>query len=83
MTSKKTSGIGVLGILQIVFLLLKLTNNIDWNWLWVLSPILFPILLFLVSVVTLTVVIFIGVGLGIWDLDRINDKIKSRDAGKE
>lgn len=83
MTGKKTSGIGVLGILQIVFLVLKLTNNIDWNWLWVLSPILFPIVLFIVSVVTITAVIFIGVGLGIWNLDKINDKIKSRDAGKE
>lgn len=83
MTSKKTPGIGVLGILQIVFLVLKLTNNIDWDWIWVLSPILFPIGLFIIAVTILTVVIFVGVGLGIWNIDKINEKIKARDAGKE
>ena len=26
-------------ILFIVFLILKLTNNIDWSWWWVTSPL--------------------------------------------
>ena len=25
-------------ILLIVFIVLKLTSNIDWSWIWVLSP---------------------------------------------
>ena len=26
-------------ILTIIFITLKLTNNIDWSWVWVLSPL--------------------------------------------
>lgn len=32
-------GIGFAGMLTILFIGLKLTNNIDWPWLWVLSPL--------------------------------------------
>lgn len=32
-------GISFAGLLTIVFIVLKLTNNIDWSWLWVLSPL--------------------------------------------
>jgi hypothetical protein len=28
-----------LGLLTIMFIGLKLTNYIDWSWVWVLSPI--------------------------------------------
>lgn len=38
-----SSGIGVLGIVFIVFLILKLTDNIDWSWWWVTSPLWIPI----------------------------------------
>lgn len=38
--SKSSSGgIGFVGLLTILFIGLKLTNNIDWSWWWVLSPI--------------------------------------------
>lgn len=37
------SGIGIVGTLAVVFVVLKLTNNIDWSWWWVLSPIWIPI----------------------------------------
>lgn len=30
---------GVTAILTIVFVILKLTNVIDWEWCWVLSPL--------------------------------------------
>ncbi|MBN1330374.1 MAG: hypothetical protein JXA54_12945 [Candidatus Heimdallarchaeota archaeon] len=33
------SGMGLPTILVIVFIILKLTNVIDWKWLWVFSPI--------------------------------------------
>lgn len=36
-------GIGFLGMLTILFIGLKLTNNIDWSWWWVLSPMWLPI----------------------------------------
>jgi hypothetical protein len=32
-------GVGFVGVLTIVFIVLKLTNVITWSWLWVLSPL--------------------------------------------
>lgn len=32
------SGIGFTGLLQIVFIVLKLLDKIDWSWFWVLAP---------------------------------------------
>jgi hypothetical protein len=43
MVKETTSGIGFGGILFIVFLILKLTNVIDWSWWWVTSPLWIPI----------------------------------------
>ena len=34
-----SGGIGVTGLLTIVFIVLKLLNVIKWSWWWVLSPI--------------------------------------------
>lgn len=48
----QTKGVGFLGLLTILFIALKLTENIDWSWFWVLSPILIPsILLFSVAII--------------------------------
>jgi len=33
----------ILTILFVVFLVLKLTGNIDWSWWWVTSPLWLPI----------------------------------------
>lgn len=33
-----SSGIGFIGLLQIVFIVLKLIDKIDWSWWWVLAP---------------------------------------------
>ena len=43
--SKETttsSGIGFFGLLTIVFIVLKLTNYINWSWWWVLAPLWGP-----------------------------------------
>jgi hypothetical protein len=37
------SGIGLPGLLTIVFLVLKLTGNIAWSWWWVFSPLWIPV----------------------------------------
>ena len=34
-------------ILFLVFLVLKLTNVIDWSWWWVTAPLWIPIIIFL------------------------------------
>lgn len=39
----KRVSIGLDTILFIVFLVLKLTDTIDWSWLWVTSPLWIPI----------------------------------------
>ena len=41
MTSS-SSGIGFLGLLTVVFVVLKLIDKIQWSWLWVLSPLWLP-----------------------------------------
>ena len=46
-SSSSSGGIGFVGLLTIAFIILKLTDVIDWSWWWVLSPIWITILLFL------------------------------------
>lgn len=38
---------GFVGVLTLIFIVLKLTGNINWSWLWVLSPIWITALLLL------------------------------------
>jgi len=46
MSKNKTSnGISLTTLLLVVFIVLKLTNNIDWSWWWVTSPLWIPILI--------------------------------------
>lgn len=33
------SNIGITTILTLIFVVLKLTDTIDWSWWWVVSPI--------------------------------------------
>lgn len=56
------TGVGVIGVVQIVFLILKLCKVIDWSWWWVMLPVLIEIGWFII-------VMIIGVIYYIW-LDR-------------
>lgn len=38
-TATVGGGVGFTGLLTILFIALKLTNVIDWKWIWVISPI--------------------------------------------
>jgi hypothetical protein len=60
----KSSGIGLTGVLFIVFLVLKLTGNINWSWLWVLSPIWIPIALFIGFVLIFVLIFIVAIALG-------------------
>jgi hypothetical protein len=42
---------GIPTILFIVFLVLKLTGEIDWSWWWVTSPLWLPLVLLLVTII--------------------------------
>lgn len=37
-TTSNTGGIGVLGLLGVLFVGLKLTGYINWSWWWVTAP---------------------------------------------
>ena len=37
-SSSSSSGIGFVGLLTIVFIVMKLMDVITWSWWWVLSP---------------------------------------------
>lgn len=41
--NNSSSGLGLGSVLFIVFLVLKLTNCIDWSWWWVTSPLWIPL----------------------------------------
>ena len=45
MAKETSTGLGVPGVLLIVFVVLKLTDTIDWSWFWVLSPIWYVLFL--------------------------------------
>lgn len=49
----KSEGLGISTILFVVFLILKLTNVINWSWWWITSPLWIPVIivLFLLLVV--------------------------------
>ena len=47
-SSSSSSGIGFPGLLTVLFIGLKLTGNITWSWVWVLSPLWISFVLFLV-----------------------------------
>ena len=58
MTSSSSSGgVGFPSLLTVVFIALKLTGNIAWPWVWVLSPLWIS---FLVGVVFLAVAFLIA-----------------------
>lgn len=54
-SSSSNGGIGFVGALTIVFIVLKLTDYIDWSWWWILSPIWISLII--------VVVILIGCGI--------------------
>ena len=59
MSNQSTNGgIGLTTILFLIFLTLKLTNNIDWSWWWVFSPLWIPIALVLFIFIFILIVHF-------------------------
>ena len=49
MADKSSSGgVGITGLLGVLFIGLKLGNVIHWSWLWVLSPFWIPLAVVLI-----------------------------------
>ena len=51
--NEQKNGIGFIGMLQLLFIGLKLTGFIDWSWLWVLAPVWIPIITILIIILIL------------------------------
>lgn len=51
--NNSNSGIGFVGVLQIVFIVLKLLKVVTWSWLGVLSPIWISILIAIIVIIAL------------------------------
>jgi len=43
MSNEYSGGVGCGTVLLIIFVVLKLTDLIDWSWWWVLSPLWIPL----------------------------------------
>lgn len=48
--NSSSGGIGFVGLLTIVFIVLKLTGVVDWSWWWVLAPIWITSILVIIGV---------------------------------
>jgi len=46
-----STGISFFSLLTILFIGLKLTNHIDWNWWRVLSPLIFILFLYIILII--------------------------------
>jgi len=44
-SNNKSTGMGLGTVLFLIFLVLKLTDTIDWSWWWVTSPLWIPVAL--------------------------------------
>lgn len=53
--SNNGSGIDFVGLLAIAFIVLKLTEVIDWSWIWVLSPLWVAGIIGGLSIITLLI----------------------------
>jgi hypothetical protein len=51
MANESSSGGGVVGLLGVVFVVLKLTHVIEWSWFWVTLPFWGGLAIFLVIAV--------------------------------
>lgn len=78
----KSGGIGLCGALFIVFVVLRLTDHIDWAWYWVASPLWLPITVALAGILA-GVVFYYTVAVPIAALiDTVSARRRAREARK-
>lgn len=54
--NESTSGVSFLGLLTLLFIALKLTDKIDWSWVWVLSPAWIPTVIVLILILVIALI---------------------------
>ena len=50
-------GISIMGLLGLIFIVLKLVGVITWSWVWVLAPFWIPTVIFLVVLFIMLVIV--------------------------
>lgn len=50
-SNQSSGGLGLGGVVFVVFLVLKLLDKIDWSWWWVTSPLWIPFALIFVTLI--------------------------------
>lgn len=77
-TTTKSGGVSFAGLLFLLFLGLKLTNQIDWSWWWVTAPLWGPIALVLgfALIVIFIAVLIAGVALLLGKKVNLKDGLK-------
>lgn len=69
MSQTSKTGFPFLAVLGLILIVLKLTEHIDWSWIWVLAPFWIPPALFftflILSFVILIVVMLVGLALNV------------------
>ena len=60
-----TTSFPIASILAIVFVVLKLTNNVDWSWWWVLSPLWVPLGIIVILFAVIFIFLFVKSVIGL------------------
>jgi hypothetical protein len=55
--ANNAGGIGLPTLLTIVFVVLKLTDTVQWSWWWVFSPLIIAFALYLVILLIAAVIV--------------------------
>ena len=50
-----SAGVGITGLLQVAFIVLKLCGVINWSWWWVLCPTWIPVGVVLIALVVIVI----------------------------
>ena len=75
MANKKSNSVlSLTAVLFIVFLVLKLTGNIDWSWWWVTSPLWIPFAIIFGAILVVVLIIILALIFGM-SIDDIKEKL--------
>ena len=82
MKKSTSNGIGLPGVLFLIFLILKLTDNIDWSWWWVTSPLWIP-LIFVFAILFAALMIFTAMLFAGFSAEDIKAKFRIDSKNKQ
>ena len=71
--SNTSNGVSLGTVLFLIFLMLKLTDKIDWSWWWVTSPLWIPVALGLSILVLAFLLVIVALSFGM-SIDEIKEK---------